>query len=88
MPRRYILKFFLYFFPYFAIFIYYNSNWLAGLKKLHKYFPKNLLWKNFKPYIFAILLDPREKIKMLEALNFSESIIRDIRQEFHTFFLE
>ncbi len=29
MSRRYILKFFLYFCPYFAIFIYYNSNWLA-----------------------------------------------------------
>src|SRR6266498_4371044 len=42
MPRRYILKFFLYFSPYFAIFIYYNSNWLA------------VWWGGWSPHHFSL----------------------------------
>ncbi len=39
-------------------------------------------WKKFKPYVFAILLDPRQKMPMLEQLAFSEPIRRDIRLAF------
>ncbi len=54
---------------------------------MQKYFPKSLLWKHYKPYVFAILLDPREKFPMLEKiLKFSDSILRDIREEFYRYY--
>jgi len=60
-----------------------NINWLLiGLKKLEKYFPKNMQWKNFKPYLYSIILNPRQKFVIIEKLNFKENIRRDIQQAF------
>ena len=50
---------------------------------MRKQFPKDLLWKDYKPYIFTILLDPREKFLMLEKiLKFNDNTLHDIREEF------
>jgi len=49
------------------------------LKKLQKYFPKNMLWKKYNPFLFAILLDPRAKLQMLDILGFTPQIKSDIR---------
>jgi hypothetical protein len=59
-----------------------------GLQKMDRYFPKKMKWQNYNNYIFAILLDPRCKLQMLEKLNFDENIRRDIRSEFYKKFNE
>ncbi len=39
-------------------------------------------WKNFKPYLYSIILNPRQKFVIIEKLNFKENIRRDIQQAF------
>ncbi len=46
---------------------------------MQKYFPKNMLWKKYNPFLFAILLDPRAKLQMLDILGFTPQIKSDIR---------